>query len=132
MRMNSLMRTLAIGAVAVALLAPSATAVRALMPADVAKLEARLNLTPEQRAATAPIIQRSQTARGSTFQKYGVDLETCKRPGALGLIRLNKDMKRINADARARLAEILSAEQLREYDKIVAEQTAAVKKQIMC
>jgi hypothetical protein len=47
-------------------------------------------------------------------------------------MRLNKDMNRINADTRARLAAILDASQLREYDKIVAEQTEIVKKQIMC
>jgi hypothetical protein len=41
-------------------------------------------------------------------------------------------MNRINADTRARLSTILNPSQLQEYDKIVAEQTAIVKKQIMC
>ncbi len=130
--MKNFSRTLAIGVVAGALLAPAAASALSLTAADFARMESRLNLTPEQRAAISPILQKSQTARSSTFQKYGVDLKTCSRPGALGLMRLNKDMNRINADTRARLAAILDASQLREYDRIVAEQTEIVKKQIMC
>jgi hypothetical protein len=125
-------RTLTTGAIVGALLAPTGASALSLTPADIARMESRLNLTPEQRAAISPILQKSQTARSSTFQKYGVDLKTCSRPGALGLVRLNKDMNRINADTRSRLAAILSPAQLQEYDKIVAEQTAIVKKQIMC
>ena len=130
--MTNLKHALAIGAIAGALLAPTVATAQSLSPADVARMESRLNLTAEQRAAISPILRNSQTARSSTFQKYGVDLKTCSRPGALGLMRLNKDMNRINADTRSRLAAILDASQLREYDKIVAEQTAIVKKQIMC
>lgn len=129
---NSLTRTLAIFAVIGAVLVPAVAAAQLLTPEDIAKLEARLSLTPEQRAAISPILEDSMSARSTTFNKYGVNFETCERPGALGLIRLNKDMNRINADTRSRLAEILTPAQLREYDKIVAEQTAIVKQQIMC
>lgn len=121
-----------IGAMLVPVLAPALAMAEALTPEDVAKMEARLNLTPEQRAAVQPILRESMTARSATFEKYGVDLKTCSRPGALGLIRLNKDMNRINTDMRTRLAAILTPAQLREYDRIVAEQTVIVKEKIMC
>ena len=130
--MRSLKRTIAIFAVVGATLMPAVATAQSLTPQDVAKMEARLNLTPEQRAAIDPVLRSSMTARSTSFQKHGVDLKTCKRPGALALIRLNKDMNRINADTRTRLAAILTAAQLREYDKIVAEQTVIVKKKIMC
>ncbi len=130
--MSIFKRPLATGAIVGALLAPTGVIALSLTPADITRMESRLDLTPEQRAAISPILQKSQTARSSTFQKYGVDPKTCSRPGALGLVRLNKDMNRINADTRSRLAAILSPAQLQEYDKIVAEQTAIVKKQIMC
>ena len=129
---KSLKRTIAIFAVICATLMPAVATAQSLTPQDVAKLEARLNLTPDHRAAVDPILRSSMTARSSSFQKHGVDLKACKRPGALGRIRLNKDMNRINADTRTRLAAILTAAQLREYDKIVAEQTVIVKKKIMC
>jgi hypothetical protein len=130
--MNSLTRNLAMFVIVGAVLAPAAA--MAVLPSqeDIVAMQARLDLTPEQRDAIAPILQDSMSARSSTFQKYGVKVETCERPGALGLIRLNKDMKRINANTRSRLAKILSPAQLSEYDKIVAEQTAIVKEQIMC
>lgn len=129
---RSLTRTLALFAVVGAMLTPALATAELLTPDDVAKMEVRLGLTPEQRAAIQPILQESMTVRSSTFQKYGVNFETCERPGALGLIRLNKDMNRINADTRSRLAEILTPAQLSEYDVIVAEQTEIVKQQIMC
>lgn len=127
-----LVRRFALFAVIGALLMPALASAQMLSLEDTAAMEARLNLTPEQRTAIAPILQESMTVRRAAFQKHGVDFETCKRPGAIGLIRLRRDMKRINADTRTRLAEILSPAQLREYDKIVSEQTAIAKKQIMC
>ncbi|MDJ0514673.1 MAG: Spy/CpxP family protein refolding chaperone [Methyloceanibacter sp.] len=129
---RSIVRAAAVFAVVGAMLVPAVVSAQSLTPEEVAKLETRLNLTPEQRTAIDPILRASMSQRQSTFRKHGVDLQTCTRPGALRLIRLNKDMNRINADTRSRLAAVLSAAQLREYDKIVAEQTAIVKKQIMC
>ena len=130
--MKSLKRSLAMFAVVGAMLAPTAAMAVLPSPEDIVAMQGRLDLTPEQRNAITPILKESMSARSSTFQKYGVDFETCERPGALGLIRLNKDMNRINADTRSQLATILSAVQLREYDRLVAEQRAIVKKQIMC
>ncbi|MEM7398574.1 MAG: hypothetical protein AAGF48_11680 [Pseudomonadota bacterium] len=130
--LRNVVRTAAVFAVVGAMLVPAVASAQSLTPEEVAKLETRLSLTPEQRSAIDPILRASMSQRQNTFQKHGVDLKTCKRPGALGLVRLNRDMKRINADTRSRLAAVLSAGQLREYDKIVAEQTAIVKKQIMC
>ena len=130
--MKSLTRILAMFAIAGVVLMPAAA--MAVLPSqeDIVAMQYRLDLTPEQRDAITPILQDSMSARSSTFEEYGVDVETCERPGALGLIRLNKDMKRINAKTRSRLAEILTLAQLSEYDKIVAEQTAIVKEQILC
>lgn len=130
--MKSLTRILAMFAIAGAVLMPAAA--MAVLPSqeDIVAMQYRLDLTPEQRDAITPILQDSMSARSSTLEKYGVDVETCERPGALGLIRLNRDMKRINAKTRSRLAEILTPAQLSEYDKIVAEQTAIVKEQILC
>ena len=130
--MKSLTRILAMFAIAGAVLMPAAA--MAVLPSqeDIVAMQYRLDLTPEQRDAITTILQDSMSARSSTFEEYGVDVETCERPGALGLIRLNKDMKRINAKTRSRLAEILTPAQLSEYDKIVAEQTAIVKEQILC
>ena len=130
--MKILTRILAMFAIAGAVLMPAAA--MAVLPSqeDIVAMQYRLDLTPEQRDAITPILQDSMSARSSTFEEYGVDVETCERPGALGLIRLNKDMKRINAKTRSRLAEILTPAQLSEYDKIVAEQTAIVKEQILC
>lgn len=115
-----------------AMLAPAAAAPLQLSAEEYGQMAERLQLTPEQQGTIEPIVRKSNAVRSSTFQKYGVDLQTCKRPGALGLIRLNKDMNKINADTRSRLAKILTPAQLREYDKIVAEQTAVVKAKIMC
>ncbi len=85
--MNSLTRNLAMFAIVGAVLAPAAA--MAVLPSqeDIVAMQARLDLTPEQRDAIAPILQDSMSARSSTFQKYGVKVETCERPGALGPIR---------------------------------------------
>ncbi|MEM7191980.1 MAG: hypothetical protein AAF405_03770 [Pseudomonadota bacterium] len=115
-----------------ALLAPATATAQSLTPEQVATMEARLQLSPEQRSAIHPILEGSMSQRRAIFQKHGVDIATCSRPGPLGLIRLNRDIKKVNDDTRKRLAAILSAAQLSEYDRIVAEQTAIVKKQIMC
>ncbi len=129
--MRRIEKTLAVLAIVAVALLPSVAVAQSLMPEDVAKMEARLQLTPEQRSGIDPILRESMNERRAVFTKHGVDLNTGQRPGALGLIKLNSDMKKINITTRARLSKILKPTQLKEYDKIVVEQTAVVKKQLL-
>lgn len=128
--MRKIENALAVLALMAAAFLPSFASAQSLMPEDVASMEARMQLGPEQRSAIGPILQESMTEREAVFAKHGVDLNTGKRPGLLGLRRLNSDMKKVNATTRGRLAKILNPTQLSEYDKIVAEQTEVVKKQL--
>lgn len=128
--MRKIEKALAVLVVLTAACLPSFAAAQSLSPEDVAAMEARLQLAPEQRSAIDPILREAMSERQAIFVKHGVDLETGKRPGLLGLRRLNSDMKKVNATTRGRLAKILNPTQLTEYDRIVAEQTELVKKQI--
>lgn len=115
-------------ATVVALLAAHGARAQTIGPAELAKFAARLNLTPEQKTAMAPVMQQSTQAREAIFRKHGVDLKTGKKPGLFGLMALGSEMKKVTAWTRARLTKILNPVQLQDYDRIVAEQTEVVKR----
>jgi hypothetical protein len=115
-------------AIAAAMFGPPDAYAQTLSAAEIANIESRLNVTPQQKSAMTPVMQQSMQARRAVFKKHGVDLNSGKKPGLFGLMALSGEMKEISAWARARLSKILDPIQLQEYDKIVAEQTEIVRR----
>ncbi|MCG8653320.1 MAG: hypothetical protein MI861_26010 [Pirellulales bacterium] len=91
----------------------------------------RLKVTPAQKLSMMPVMLMSMKARDEVYKKYGVDLESGKKPSLLDLPGLGSEMTKVGTWTRERLEKILTPEQLAEYDKIVEEQTEIVLKALM-
>lgn len=91
----------------------------------------RLKVTPAQKLSMMPVMLMSMKARDEIYKKYGIDLESGKKPSLLDLPSLSSDMTKVGTWTRERLEKILTPEQLAEYDKIIAEQTEIVLKALM-
>ena len=91
----------------------------------------RLKLTPAQKKAMAPIMRASIRARQAAMRKHGIDLDSGVKPGLFKLLALRSDMLAVSRWTRAQLAPILSAEQMREYERIAAEQKEHMKQRLM-
>jgi hypothetical protein len=109
---------------------PSARA-QLMSAAEIAQFEARLKLTPEQKAAVKPVMQESMRARQAIFKKHGVDLKSGKKPGLFGLMGMSSEMNEVSAWTEQRLSKILNPSQLQEHRRIVAEQTDIVKRMLL-
>ena len=86
---------------------------------------ARLALTKKQMAQVKPIFEDHFDAQMAILDKYGLTIgnrDGSKRPGFRTLRALRNDMNRNKAKTMKRLSEILSDEQLTEFEKMQAEQ----------
>ena len=98
----------------------------------VAEVRQRLDLTDEQVAQMEPIIESGIEARLLVLEEYGIDPEA-RASGAQDKLRLRqkralaKELNEINAEVRDEMSEILTDEQLAEYEKIQEERRAEMR-----
>lgn len=86
--------------------------------------KARLALTEEQAAQLKPIFEEHFKAQMAILDKYGLDMESRgrgNRPGRQQLRALRRELDENRATIVARLASLLSAEQLAEFENLQAE-----------
>ena len=86
---------------------------------------ARLVLTEEQLTKVRPILQEHFAAQRAILDQY--DIGRGKRPDAQQFRALRRALDASKAQTAKRLAGILSAEQMAEFDKIQAEQREQIR-----
>jgi hypothetical protein len=84
----------------------------------------RLKLTGKQRAQVQKIIARSRSQRALLFRRNGINPNA--KPQIFKLQRISSELYAIQAKQRAALSTILSHEQLRQYDAVIAETRSRV------
>ena len=77
----------------------------------IATMQERLNLTDEQVEQIRPIVYEQSENRRELFEKY-------RSQGRQGRSAMREEMQEMRSETDARLAEILSDQQLQEYQKI--------------
>ena len=101
----------------------------------VAEARQRLDLTDEQVAQMEPIIESGIEARLLVLEEYGIDPEA-RTSGQQGKLRLRqkraltKELNEISAEVRDEMSEILTDEQLAEYEKIQEERRAEMRERV--
>ena len=90
------------------------------------QLAERLALTPKQKEAAGPIIQAGIAERMAILEKHGI--RRGQRPGLFKLRSARSDLDASRARTQAQLASILSADQMREYQKLTEELRAEMRK----
>jgi hypothetical protein len=84
----------------------------------------RLKLTGKQRSQVQKIITRSRSRRALLFRRNGIDPNA--KPEIFKLQRISSELRAILAQQRAALASILTSDQLRQYDAVIAETRSRV------
>lgn len=103
----------------------------AMNPVQRSQLESRLNLSESQKPQVREIIQRSMQEREVILSKRGITLGSAEKPSLFQLIGLANDMKSVDEWTYAALSKVLSPVQMREYERISAEQREAVRRQLL-
>jgi hypothetical protein len=92
-----------------------------------AKVEQKLtNLKPEQKAKVAEVIKQSNADMSVALKKYGIDPNA--PPIFDKLTKAADDLQAIGRRERAQMKTILDKAQLKQYDKIIADTGARVRK----
>src|SRR5262245_31890788 len=84
----------------------------------------RLKLTGKQRSQVQKVIARSRSQRALLFKRNGINPNA--KPQILKLQRISSELHFIQAQQRAALSSILTPEQLRQYDAVIAETRSRV------
>ena len=93
----------------------------------------RLNLTNEQSEKFEPIILYQWKKRLAVMKKYGINRDSSLSERKIGLSQLRKikkDMDKINKEIEKHLVNILSKEQMDEYNKIQAENRVEMRSRL--
>ena len=101
--------------------------------ARLGEVKARLALTEDQAAQIKPILEAHLKAQLALLNKHGIDLGSHEDRRRLGFRKrraLRKDLDSNRAATVARLANILSAAQLAEFENIQAERRKRLRKQL--
>ena len=101
-----------------------------LSPAQIKQFQVRLDLTAEQKPRAVAIRQRTVQESEVIFRKHGI-IGSGKRPGLSQLLSLRSEMKAVTRRARRQMSQILKPVQLREYDAIMAEQSARIRRHLL-
>lgn len=101
-----------------------------LTPAQIKQFQTRLDLTAEQKPRAVAIRQRTVRESEAVFRKHGI-IGSSKKPGLSQLLSLRSEMKAVTRRARKQMSQILKPVQLREYDAIMAEQSARIRKHLL-
>lgn len=85
-----------------------------------ADIEGRIELSEDQRAKVLQVLQQSEAELVRILTTNGID-PSDDSPSAMKLFSASSAMSALGKKTRAQLSELLSAEQLQEYDRITAE-----------
>ena len=117
-------RIVLLGTLLVASLAWADEPERTQVAARLEETKVRLALTEEQAAQLKPILEDHFDTQMTILDKHGLDIETRgsnKRPDRQQWQALRRELDENKAKTAARLAGLLSAEQLTEFENIQAE-----------
>ena len=95
---------------------------------------AQLELTDEQIEQVKPVLQESMAAQQRIMSSYGID--PASGAGSAGKLRprqamsMRKELEAVRADTLGKLAQILSAEQLDEYQRIQEQRRAEMQERM--
>ena len=101
-----------------------------LSPLQIKQFQTRLNLTAEQKSLAVAIRQRTVQESEAIFRKHGI-IGSGTKPGLSQLLALNSEMQAVKRRARSQMSRILKPVQMREYDAIMAEQSARIRKHLL-
>lgn len=88
----------------------------------VEEMSSRLNLTEEQKAQVRPILEEQRKKRAAIMEEY-------RDQGRGARVYMQDDMEALEIDTQVKFAQVLTAEQMEEYRKMVAEQNANMAEQ---
>ena len=98
-----------------------------------AVVETPVNLTDEQLEQVAPTLEKSFTSTQAILQKYGVDPDSRNNGKKLGLKKarqLKQELEVVRFNTLAELDDVLTDQQLLEYQKIQAEHKEELKQRV--
>jgi hypothetical protein len=90
------------------------------------RVQQRLDLTAKQRPQVARVIETSRSQAGVVFRKYGIDPNG--RPIFDQLFQASNELMAIERQERQSMKQILTPEQLADYDRIMNETRIRVRK----
>ena len=122
---SSAIRALLAGGMAALSLAPVSGPAAAQSIYD-ARVQQRLELSAKQRPEVSRIIERSRTQARAVFQKYGIDPNG--RPIFDQLFQASNELMAIERQERQAMKNVLTPEQLADYDRIINETRIRVRK----
>lgn len=90
------------------------------------RVEQRLDLTSAQRPQVSRILAESKRQAMAVFKKYGIDPNG--RPIFDQLFEASSELMAIERQERQAMKQVLTAEQLADYDRIINETRIRVRK----
>jgi len=86
--------------------------------------EERLQLSDSQKETVRPILKDDQVQRRAILNEYGIDLENIdpdNRPGRRTLLKMRRDMNRVDKQMEKQLASVLTDDQMAEWGALQEE-----------
>ena len=94
----------------------------------------RLELTDEQIQQVEPVLRASAEARQEILAEYGMDPASRQssgaRPGPRKMRAMRKEMDAVNEDTLGQLEQVLSDEQIAEFNRIQEERRAEMRERM--
>jgi Spy/CpxP family protein refolding chaperone len=90
------------------------------------RVQHRLDLTAQQRPQVSRIVAESKRQAMAVFQKYGIDPNG--RPIFDQLVAASSELMAIERQERQAMRQVLTPEQLADYDRIIDETRIRVRK----
>jgi hypothetical protein len=92
-----------------------------------AKVEQKLtDLNPDQKAKVSAITKQTASEMNAVFKKYGIDPDAT--PNFDQLQKAGEELQAVARREKAQMKTVLSKKQLKQYDKIIADTGARVRK----
>jgi hypothetical protein len=106
----------------------------AVIEERLAEAEARLELSDEQLEQVKPVMEAAVEAQRSVLTRYGIDLEAEGGPESKLSMRearkLKKDLGKVREETLEQLDDILTDEQLDEFQEMQEEKRQEMKSRI--
>ncbi len=90
----------------------------------------RLKLSPKQRTKVRKIARRSARDRNRVLRKYGINPNE-RYPLMEKIVKAANELQAIGRRTRLEMSKVLEPTQMRQYDQIVLETRAKVRKAVM-
>jgi Spy/CpxP family protein refolding chaperone len=90
------------------------------------RVQHRLELTPQQRPQVNRIVEESKRQAMAVFKKYGIDPNG--RPIFDQLFQASNELMAIERQERQAMKQVLTPEQLADYDRIIDDTRIRVRK----